>query len=239
MRTTVLGELLDILFPPLCPLCEEALTDGPFCAGCLGSFQSKEISAPICRVCGVPFPKAASAGHTCGECITGDVPFTEARSAFYYDDFVANAIHRFKYRGDVILGGPLGRLALGHAGSFSSRPDLIIPVPLHKKRLQFRGFNQSLLLARELAGSLSIKLDYTNLKRVRLTVPQIELKAEERRKNVSGAFEVRRPEEIKGKKALLVDDVYTTGATIRECSKVLRKAGAEVFVLTIARAVKV
>ncbi len=116
--------------------------------------------------------------------------------------------------------------------------DLLIPIPLHKSRLRERGFNQALVLAREIEKRFPLPLDYLNLQRIRDTQPQINLKEKERRKNVRGAFGLREKQKVKGKRILLIDDVYTTGATVNECSRVLRKGGAKrVDILTLARAV--
>jgi len=235
----VLCSLLDIIFPPVCPLCEEGLMDGILCADCRGGILSKKIRGPICAVCGIPFIAYGDVtephrGRLCGRCITEKTPFKEARSAFAYEGPVLDAIHRFKYGGRVALAGYLGRLA-SEAAEFPDRMDVVVPVPLHKKRLQKRGFNQSLLIAREVAKRLNTEVDYMNLKRARETYPQINLRIKEREANIKGAFAVRDGKAFRDKKVLLVDDVFTTGATIRECAKMLKGAGAEVYVLTIAR----
>ncbi|MBI4526449.1 MAG: ComF family protein [Deltaproteobacteria bacterium] len=116
--------------------------------------------------------------------------------------------------------------------------DAIIPVPLHRKRLRWRGFNQAVVLAREVSRAWNVPVDPFVLSRTRETPPQTQLTEEERRKNVRGAFVLNRKKSVKRKVLLLVDDVYTSGATARECSRVLRRAGAkEVHVLTLARAV--
>lgn len=235
----MLRSLIDLFFPPVCALCEEALCSGPLCAGCLEKFEAKKITSPLCTSCGIPFPSSGANDHECGGCINGNIPFIRARSAYTYDGAVLEAIHKLKYRGKVTLACPLGALIAGAAILPEAAPDLIVPVPLHKKRLRHRGFNQSLLLSREVSKALCVPLDYINLKRVRETEQQINLTALERVRNVSGAFEAGRTEIFKGKKVLLVDDVFTTGATITECSRVLKKAGATVFALTLARAVKV
>ena len=118
-------------------------------------------------------------------------------------------------------------------------PDLVIPVPLHPKRLRQRGYNQAVLLGETMARQWRLPFCRTNLRRIRWTEPQIELPAAERRLNVKGAFAVASPGLLRGKKVLLVDDVYTTGATVMECSRTLRRAGATaVFVATVARAVR-
>ncbi|MBI1910518.1 MAG: ComF family protein [Deltaproteobacteria bacterium] len=234
----MLSALLNIVFPPVCALCETDIADGVFCLKCNDKFSDLKITAPICRSCGMPFTNSLGPDHTCGKCLTEKMPFKEARSALFYDKCVVEAVHGFKYHGKVILAAPLGRLT-SQAALFSSRPDVIVPVPLHKKRLRMRGFNQSLLLANEISKNLSISVDFKNLTRIRHTEQQINLTAQEREKNVSGAFEIVDKAAFKAKKVLLVDDVYTTGATIKECSKVLKKAGAEIFALTLARAAMV
>jgi len=115
---------------------------------------------------------------------------------------------------------------------------LIIPVPLHRRRLKERGFNQSVILAREVARAHSIHLDFETLKRTIHTKPQTGLGRKQRSANVKGAFEVADRERVKGERVVLIDDVYTTGSTVRECARVLVKNGVEeVAVLTLARAV--
>ena len=114
-----------------------------------------------------------------------------------------------------------------------------MPVPLHPQRLKARGFNQSLLLARELSRLTSFPLSCKNLRRARDTGQQVGLKTDERKRNVAGAFMLENTALFKGKKALLVDDVMTTGATLNECARLLKNAGSEVFALTVARTVKV
>ena len=116
--------------------------------------------------------------------------------------------------------------------------DLMVPVPLHPKRLRWRGFNQSLLLARQVSRRYDVPVDPFVLERRRETVAQTQLTEEERRQNVRGAFEADPKKSLKGRRVLLVDDVYTSGATVNECSRVLMRAGArEVTVLTLARTI--
>lgn len=234
----MLAELLDIFFPPVCPLCEGGIAEGLFCEACDEGLSSQKILGPKCVVCGIPFVSASSPDHICGVCQTQKMPFVSSRSALAYNGAVVEAIHSFKYGGKVILGRPLGRLLAGTI-SLPFTPQAVIPVPLHKKRLRKRGFNQALLLAREVARHLGARVDYTNLRRLRDTAQQVKLKTEARKENVKGAFALKRPGDVKGRAVLLIDDVYTTGATIMECSKVLKKAGALVHALTLARTVKV
>jgi ComF family protein len=152
-----------------------------------------------------------------------------------YEGPVAEAIKKFKYsrRMDML---PVLRHWLNQPACHQmvAAADLLVPVPLHVRRLQDRGFNQALLLAQAFPHK---PLGREALIRVRHTVPQSGLNPRERRENVNKAFAVHHPEDIKGKRIVLVDDVYTTGATVRECARVLRQAGArEVTVLTVARA---
>lgn len=150
------------------------------------------------------------------------------------------AIQRFKYNSETHLTSSLGALLSSFAREQIPNPTaagfLTIPVPLHKLRLKERGFNQSLLLAKILAADLGIQLDYLSLTRKRHTRAQTGLKKEERKKNVKDAFSVIYPDIIKDKKILLVDDVFTTGHTLNECARTLKKSKA-VFVacLTLAR----
>ncbi|MBI3754617.1 MAG: ComF family protein [Deltaproteobacteria bacterium] len=147
-----------------------------------------------------------------------------------------DAIHRFKYNGKTSLAKPLGRIMTDEF--LANNYDLIVPVPLHKTRLTERGFNQSLFLAREIAAIYNLPIDYLNLKRIRPTDPQINLRGADRIANVRGAFAVEKAAVFKDKKILLIDDVYTTGATVTECSNILKKAGAKaVSILTLARVV--
>jgi len=175
----------------------------------------------------------------CGECITAPPPFALARSVFAYEGPVKEAIHLLKYSGRTALGAPLGGLLGLVSGALPAPPGLVMPVPLHRRRLRERGFNQSLLLAREASRIFSAPLVYDNLKRARCTEQQINLTHAQRAANVNGAFALERPFEAEGMAVALVDDVYTTGATIRECARVLNEAGATVYALTLARAVKV
>jgi len=160
--------------------------------------------------------------------------FSTARSAGLYEGTLLEAIHLLKYRGRTSLVRPLASILAGTIDCTGY--DIITPVPLHRRRLQERGFNQSLLLARCLAKESHLSLDYVNLRRIRATAPQTGLRGRERTSNVKRAFSVKNSVPFAGKRVLLVDDVYTTGATVTECSQALKAAGArEVGVLTLAR----
>jgi len=147
-------------------------------------------------------------------------------------------IQRLKYNMETHLKSSLGHLLSSFAKEWIPNPKdfVIVPVPLHRRRLRERGFNQSLLLARILAADLGNQLDYLSLIRNRYTQAQTGLKKKERKKNVKGAFSIIRPDTIKDKKILLIDDVFTTGHTLNECARTLKKSGATtVICLTLAR----
>jgi ComF family protein len=149
-------------------------------------------------------------------------------------------VQKFKYGRKVSLGKPLGRLMAQGCEEFlrECQADLIVPVPLHPRRLRWRGFNQSLLLSRQVSRRYNVPVEPFALYRARETVPQTELTEDERRKNVRGAFAINAGKSMKGRSVLLVDDVYTSGATVNECSRVLIRGGArEVTILTLARAI--
>jgi ComF family protein len=151
---------------------------------------------------------------------------------------LSTAIQQFKYQRDMSAGKVLAGLGATHFPWQGQMYDLIVPVPLHFDRLRWRGFNQSLILARAIGQAWHIETVPFVLTRTRATIPQTQLSESERRENVRGAFMVVTLQRLAGKTILLVDDVYTSGATAEECAKTLRRGGAEaVDVFTLARAV--
>lgn len=237
--------LIEIIFPSRCPVCEAFLGgkgvvtpagELPICETCFNGFV--KIGPPRCPICGIPFFTGMQEDHVCEECLRKRPFFLRARAPYLYQGGLMTAIHRFKYGGRSHFADTLGPLLASFAGAWlGEREDLLVmPVPLHPKRLRERGFNQSLLLARHVASALAAELDFLSLRRTKHTIPQTGLKAMERRKNVRKAFQVATYEAVKGRAVLLVDDVATTGNTLNECARVLRKAGAsEVFSLVLAR----
>ena len=231
--------LLDFFLPPKCPLCGSPLTssaaDRP-CPSCLSEIRF--FSSPLCPRCGIGFSSPSDQDHLCSRCLSGEWTFGKARALGPYEGKILEAISRLKFGGVARLAIPLGVLLAEYTDPefpFSA-VDLVIPVPLHPRRLRERGFNQSLLLARQVSGRRSIPLNFTALRRTRQTQPQTQLSGPERRKNVRGAFAVISPAAVAGRKILLIDDVFTTGATIQECTEALLDAGAgEVHALTLAR----
>jgi ComF family protein len=234
-----LAALLDLVFPPVCVTCggETPADRRHLCPGCVGRIV--RIGHPLCPVCGRPFLTPGDADHLCGVCSIKRPPFAEARSFGVYGGVLLDTIHLFKYHYRAYLSSVLSDLVADHdwAGFDPGRYDLMVPVPLHRRRLHERGFNQAMLLCRGIGHRWGIEVVETGLARTRQTAPQIRLTPKERENNVRGAFAAA-GNRFSGKRVLLVDDVYTTGATASECSRVLMRAGAEaVGVLTVARVV--
>lgn len=199
------------------------------------------MQGPVCPSCGRPFASSDaltySPEHTCGQCRKILPSFDQALSVGQFEGPLREAIHQFKYRPCRSLGKPLSAWMARNL-RLISEIDVVMPVPLHRKRLRQRGFNQALLLSYGVGSAFEIPLSVDNLIRSRFTRPQVELSGEERIKNVAGAFAIRRPGEVDGKSVLIVDDVFTSGATMNECAAVLKEGGAaRVTALTLARAV--
>lgn len=233
----ILHDLADLVFPPRCAGCGEIRADGevPFCDDCLS--RVRPIRSPLCSCCGIPFVPDHR-DHICGDCLVERPPFEKARAVGVYESALHEAVHRFKYAGNLALGPVLGRWMARHEfpGLAFGGCSVVIPVPVHLKRLRERGFNQSLILAREIAEIHSMPLDFRSLGRSRETAPQAGLGREERMTNLKGAFVLRETGAVRGRRVLLVDDVLTTGSTAGECARALLEGGARsVQVITLAR----
>ena len=199
----------------------------------------------VCAICGERvFSPHAEAHTVCGDCGMSAPPFVRAMAYGSYDGGLRDLVHLLKY-GRVrpaarVLGRMLAEAVQGVAGEFASA--VVVPVPLHSSKLRLRGFNQAEEIARCALKHLpagKLRLGAGVLNRKRATESQTGLSDHQRQQNVRGAFVVTSPEEIAGKDVLLVDDVFTTGATVTECTRVLRRAGADrVFVATVARVLK-
>jgi len=230
-----------LFFPPTCPVCRShhplrAFESG-LCDACLENMRP--LSSPCCTICCLPYEGPAGSDHRCESCLKYPPPFSRVIAFGVYTGLLREAVHRFKYEEAFYLHRPLGRLMATAVTEKlqADLPDLIIPVPLHLKKLRERTYNQSLLLARTLGKTLKIPVKAQGLERTRPTLSQQGLKSEERKRNLKGAFSLN--EEVKDKRILLVDDVLTTGTTARECSHILIKSGArDVYVVVLARAAK-
>ncbi len=233
-----INEVFTIFFPHKCPGCGRAGSE-LVCPDC--ERKIREISEPYCRRCGIPLPPGINAAADCGWCREQEIYFDAARSALNYQSPVREIVMRFKFHRSYGMGrylrGRLARRATTGVDIFDifGDVDFIVPVPLHPRRRIWRGFNQSQYLAEEAARIWDKRIENCLL-RIKNTRPQSLLSPKERRKNVSGAFRLKGRADVKDKTVLLIDDVMTTGATVNECSRVLKEGGAaRVVVLTLAR----
>jgi ComF family protein len=233
-RRLSLQAQVDLLLTPfLCPVCIRGLTG---------------VASPLCTCCGLPFKSRLGEDHLCGECLTSPKKFAMARAVLVYEPILTEVIHCFKYKGKIQLANSLAELLLAAFRMFwqPDQIDMVIPVPLHLARLRKRGFNQSYLLIRNwnvLAGRYfasppGFRIEPDILVRMVATAPQTAFGRSQRATNLKNAFDLRHRDAIKDKRILVVDDVYTTGSTVQECTDVLLDQGARrVDVLTLARAV--
>lgn len=229
--------LLDLIFPPRCKICELPLLRAAsenFCQECLNSIEP--LVPPFCRICGVEVLADPLDNVLCGSCLKKSPPFLLARSLFRYTQPIQSVVHLLKFsKFHPVLPG-VAELVDKRVGQEFADCDCIIPVPLHQARLRQRGYNQSVLLAKLLFPDAKGRLQTQLLVRKINTPPQTSLGGKKRRRSLKNCFSVYDNEAIAGARVCLVDDVYTTGTTVIECSKVLYKHGAaSVKVLTFAR----
>lgn len=210
--------LKQFVYPPRCALCDSSIRF--------------DEGASVCTPCAAslnPVEADFTAPHL------AHVWFDRARSVYPFEGKLRDALHGFKYGERFDLTEYLARVLEGEVRRMEC-PDVIVPVPLHPKRLRSRGFNQAVIVGRPLSKRLGINFDVETLVRATDPGPQVERERKERIKAVKGIFAVKDPQKFKGKNVLLIDDVLTTGATVNECARVLKKSGAfRVDVLTIAR----
>lgn len=235
---------LDGLLPPRCLACGTVVErSGALCAGCWHDVRF--LGAPLCAACGLPFDYDGGAGPDettlCGACAREAPAFDRARAVLAYDDASRRLVLGFKH-GDRTEATPAFAAWMARAGAeLLDAVDLILPVPLHRRRLFTRRYNQAALIAHALGRRCGKAVRTDLLLRRRHTPSQGRLSAAARRDNVAGAFAlaVGAAKTLEGRRVLLVDDVYTTGATVTACSKVLRRGGvAGVDVLVLARALR-
>jgi ComF family protein len=241
LRPVRLG--LDFVLPPRCHVCAVSTAGAPTPWVCQACWQQiLYITAPLCAQCGLPLaapPEGiASAAHRCGACLKRPPPYTQARAVGLYRGVLRDLIHAMKYRQVYGLVRPLAALLLEQFSAYwgDSRPEALVPVPLHHSKLREREFDQALALTRYVGKQVGLPVWPTQLVRHRRTVAQVSLNATQRRRNVRRAFRLTDPSRCAGRRLLLIDDVYTTGATTSECARLLRRAGAAwIGVYTLAR----
>ena len=232
------GKVADCFYPRVCPGCG-GLSDRPGRHLCWSCFTRLELHTQAhCSVCGHPAEGGVAHAFVCGACTAAKPAFDRARSAGRFAGVLREQVHQFKYGSALWLKSDLVDLLCGCLEAhFAREPiDAVLPVPLHPVRQRERSYNQAALLAQELARRISRRFDGRSLVRTRKTETQTLLDAAHRRMNILGAFDVARPEWVARRCVLLIDDVMTTGATLNECARTLKKAGARtVWALTVAR----
>jgi ComF family protein len=229
-------KLVDIITPPLCLACQTPVTSGAaLCLECWSKLQS--IDDPVCAVLGTPFAYDEGEAAVSPAAIADPPVWDKARGAVAFNEQAGHLVHLLKYQDNAEAGLAMARIMAGAGRTLIAEADIVIPVPLHRKRLWQRRFNQAAFLAQRLSESSGKPWFHDVLLRVEATTSQVGLDAAERRKNVRKAFDValeKRPF-IDGKTVLLIDDVRTTGATANACAASLKKAGAaKVLLLSFA-----
>jgi ComF family protein len=238
LRPNILQQTIEtaitFLYPAQCRVCEKqlGLESVPYmCGECWDDMPL--IEPPWCEMCGIP-----NTNGKCDKCATTPPPYGKLRTIAYYEAALQQAIHLFKFEKRTSLAKPLTQLTMEHIPDDCdiTEYDFILPIPIHKKRLRERGFNQATLLANGIAKTTRVQVVTDALVRHRNTSPQSSLDREARQTNIVGAFELQKKEVVRNKRILVLDDVYTTGATVREAVKVLWNADPiEIDVLTLAR----
>jgi ComF family protein len=237
MARRLAGAALDLLLPPRCLKCGIAVTVAhALCPACWRGITF--LAAPCCACCGLPFDYELGPEALCGACARELPPYTRARAALRYDEESRRLILAFKHGDRLQLAPALAGWMRRAGAGLLAEAHVIVPVPLHWTRLFARRYNQAAVLAHALAAEGPPVLADALLRR-RRTPSQGKRNAAARRRNVAGAFAVHPDRSVGGKRVLLIDDVLTTGATVGECARVLKRAGAaDVDVLTLARTVR-
>jgi ComF family protein len=225
-----LKNALEIIYPLRCGGC--GARGFVICPECIEDFRTVE-EASTCPVCG----RWTGKRIMCGECIDKKRGFQEGHYGFYFENRLRDALHAFKFERRKDVGKFLISLIREKIAGLSEVVDAIIPVPVTEKRLKERGFNQSFIISEEISKIISRPVLHSTLLKIRETRDQFTLSKDERRKNIKGVFAVKNGTGIGGKRILLVDDLFTTGYTVREASRALFKEKAErVIVFALARA---
>lgn len=214
--------LLDFALPPRCAGCGDVAEEvGAFCPACWREMEWLGNSG--CQICGLPL--AGTEAEICARCLAAPPKLDRIRAAVAYDEIPRSVALRLKYGRKVALARTMARYMAGLKGIWPDNT-IVMPVPLNRWRLWNRGFNQSVLVAQELAHSWELNVDRHSLQRVKRTKPLKGLNHIQRRKAVAGAFKSSRSNQLKGATIVLIDDVLTSGSTAEACARVLRRAGA-------------
>jgi competence protein ComFC len=237
-RLDLLTGITSLLYPPVCAICRANIRAGQhLCDNC--DAKAVRIIAPFCQTCSEPFEGAITGAFTCANCAHRTIHFDAAVAAYRSRGIVREIVHEFKYGRQIYLRHLVARwlyAALDDERLRERRFDVMVPVPLHATRQRERGFNQASLLAELLSAQISVP-SKALLERVRYTTTQTALDRAERMENLHNAFRLRKNANVRDLCVLLIDDVLTTGSTLSECARVLKRAGAiSVYSATAARA---
>ena len=229
--------LLDVVLPPVCMACRTPVAEPHgLCAACWAGLRP--IERPYCERLGIPFGYDLGEGALSAEAIAFPPVFDRARAAVLYEGAARDLVQGFKYHDRTELARLIGRMTAGAGRDLMGDADVVVPLPLHPRRLWTRKFNQAAMIAREVGRIAGVPVELQALARIRATRPQVGLGERERAENVRGAFRVAagRRAAIEGRLVVLVDDVLTSGATASAATRALKRAGAaRVDVLTFAR----
>ncbi|MGH7046704.1 MAG: double zinc ribbon domain-containing protein [Stellaceae bacterium] len=230
--------LVDVVLPPRCLACGTAVEEADaLCGRCWGAMTF--FAPPWCAGCGLPFAHPLGDGAVCADCARAERSWDRARSVLRYDKNSRGLILGLKHADHTHLAGAFGRWMLRAGGEVLGDADLLVPVPLHWSRLARRRYNQAALLAHAIRGAGGPPVAADWICRRRRTPVQGHMGPAARARNVQGAFAVRGGRSLTGRRVVLIDDVLTTGATVDECARILKRAGAaSVGVLTLARALR-
>lgn len=233
---SLLQQTINIIFPAKCVNCHALVSEAAaLCSDCWRAIEF--ITEPQCELCGFPFDFNAGRGVLCAACNQDPPAFNKAISIFKYSDESKSLILKLKYKDQLHLAQFFARLIANKLQDLYEYR-LVIPVPLHAKRMRQRLYNQSALIASQVAKIAKLDFLPNVLMKTRYDIPQSHLSGQQRRINVLRSFAVKDEgrQSIEGKNLILIDDVYTTGSTVNECSKALKKAGcAKILVITVAR----
>ena len=224
--------ILDVIYPKTCPFCGRICKKGEdICLTC--RWKLPYIKEPRCMKCSKPIMDVEK--EYCYDCRMKQHTYVAGKAVWVYDDIMRKSISRYKYNGSLEYASVYGKEIAKHYGKWiKAHGDILVPIPLHKKKQQIRGFNQAEVLADIIGNILQIPIEREWLYRNKYTLPQKELSDKERLKNLMKAFEINKKKSFLADKVMLVDDIYTTGSTIEACAKVLYQAGVkEVYFISI------
>ncbi|WP_058485998.1 ComF family protein [Defluviitalea phaphyphila] len=221
--------ILNIIYPPKCIFCNTIIPiqkEKGICDDCKKSLPF--IKEKVCQKCGKPIDNIEER-NTCFDCIKYPPIYDKGWALLVYEGIVRDMIYRFKYGGHKEYAVYLGVLMANKIKNenIKEKFDLIIPIPMHLKKKRIRGYNQSEELAKIISKQLKIPIDITILTRIKETKPQSGLSITQRKNNLKKAFKIKQNTDLKGKKILLIDDIYTTGSTINTCANILKKKGVK------------